>query len=30
MAEARLHDLQRQFEPAIDAAVDAPRGVEVT
>jgi hypothetical protein len=27
--QARLHHLERQFEPAIDAAVDAPRRIEV-
>src|SRR5262245_49440864 len=29
MTEPRLHDLQRQFEPAVEASVDAPRGVEM-
>src|SRR5262249_27437663 len=29
MAETRLHHLERQFEPAIGAPVNAPRGVEV-
>ena len=29
VTEPRLHQLERQFEPAVDAAVDAPRGVEV-
>src|SRR5262245_12930786 len=29
MAEPRLHYLERQFESTIDAAVDAPGGVEV-
>ena len=29
MAEPRLHQLERQFEPAVNAPVDAPRGVEV-
>jgi hypothetical protein len=29
VTEPRLHHLERQFEPAVDAPVDAPRGVEV-
>src|SRR4051812_33509380 len=29
VTESGLHQLERQFEPAVDAAVDAPRGVEV-
>ena len=29
MTEPRLHQLERQFQTAVDAAVDAPRGVEV-
>ena len=29
MAKSRLHQLERQFEPAVDATVDAPRGIEM-
>jgi len=29
VAEACLHHFERQFESAVDAAVDAPRGVEM-
>jgi len=29
VAEPGLHHLQRQFEPAVGTAIDAPRGVEV-
>ena len=29
VAEPRLHHLERQLEAAIDAAVDAPRRIEV-
>src|SRR5438552_18980377 len=29
MAEPALHQLERQFEPAVDAPVDAPRCIEV-
>jgi len=29
MAESGLHHLERQFEAAVGAAVDAPRGMEV-
>ena len=29
VTEPRLHQLERQLEPAVDAPVDAPRGIEV-
>ena len=29
VAQAGLHDLERQFEPAVDFPVDAPRRIEV-
>ena len=29
VTEPRLHHLERQLEPAVDAPVDAPGGVEV-